>query len=466
MKRVAIYIRVSTQEQEENYSIPAQKEKLINYCKVRDWVTSEVFVDPGFSGANLQRPAIQKLIQNIKNFDIVLVYRLDRLSRSQKDTLYLIEDVFLKNSVDFISINESFDTSTPFGKASVGILSVFAQLERETIRERSRMGRRERAKEGLFHGGGFSPIGYDYIDGRLVINEFEALQIKEIFNLYLQGHGADKILETLNKKGYKHKYGTWHNRGTIKRILDNPLYTGKISREFPGLHLPLISEEEFSQAQAICKGKRDLSRQYFQYSELLSGLIFCGNCGARYYVQKARQYKYYKCYSRGKINKEMIKDPDCMGKIIRVEELNSLIEDEILKISLDRELIDSIIPKEKSEPNKNKRKIIEKEINSINKQINKLLDLYQIDSIPLTELNGRISALTSRKQSLEQQAKEIKNCNQVNSKSREETLRILKNFSLLWKKASFEDKRNILGVLINKIIINEKIFIDWSFLES
>jgi site-specific DNA recombinase len=467
MKRVAIYIRVSTQEQVlEGYSIQAQKERLINYCKAREWSLSEIFVDPGYSGKNLKRPDIQRLIQNIKNFNIVLVWRLDRLSRSQKDTMYLVEDVFLKNKVDILSLSESLDTSTPWGIAMIGILSSFSQLDRENIRERTKIGRRERAKEGLFHGGGFAPIGYDYIDGRLIVNEFEALQIKEIFNLYLQGYGQDRIIDTLNSKGYRHKYGTWNNRATIMRVLSNPLYTGKISKEFQGLHIPIVSEEDFNQIQSIRKGKRDLDRKYFQYSELLSGLIFCDNCGARYYVKKARSrnntYKYYECYSRGKINKEMIKDPDCNNRIIRVEELNSLIEEEILKISLDREVIDSIIsPEENNQPDR--KEIIEKEINGINRQINKLLDLYQIDSIPLTELNKRMSALASQKQSLEQQTKEIENCSQAVVKSKDDVLQILLNFPFLWEKASFEEKRNIINILINKIIIREKIFIDWSF---
>lgn len=132
MKKVGIYIRVSTQEQaNEGYSIQAQKERLISYCKAKDWHIVDIYTDGGYSGSNLDRPGIQKLIADIEKIDMVLVYKLDRLSRSQKDTLYLIEDIFLKNNVDFVSMNESFDTSTPFGRAMIGILSVFAQLERE-----------------------------------------------------------------------------------------------------------------------------------------------------------------------------------------------------------------------------------------------------------------------------------------------------------------------------------------------
>lgn len=197
MKKAGLYIRVSTLEQaQEGYSIGAQKERLIAFCKAHDWAIADIYVDGGYTGANLDRPGMQKLISEIGKMDVVLVYKLDRLSRSQKDTLYLIEEVFLPNNVDFVSMNESFDTSTPFGRAMIGILSVFAQLEREQIKERTQMGRIARAKQGLYHGGGCMPIGYDYKDGKLVVNEYEAIQIKKIFEWYIGGMATDKILAT------------------------------------------------------------------------------------------------------------------------------------------------------------------------------------------------------------------------------------------------------------------------------
>lgn len=152
LKSVAIYVRVSTQEQaNEGYSIDSQIDRLNSYCKARDWAVHKIYKDAGFSGANIERPALNELMRDIKDkrVNLVLVFKLDRLSRSQKDTLYLIEDVFLKNDVDFVSISENFDTSTAFGRAMIGILSVFAQLEREQIRERTSIGRKERAKSLL-----------------------------------------------------------------------------------------------------------------------------------------------------------------------------------------------------------------------------------------------------------------------------------------------------------------------------
>ena len=149
MKTVAIYCRVSTQEQAaEGYSIGEQQSRLSKFCDAHGWKIVHVYSDPGFSGAKLQRPAIQQLIADCSYglFDCVLVYKLDRLSRSQKDTLYLIEDVFNVHQIGLVSMCENFDTQSPFGKAMIGILSVFAQLERDQITERMTMGRIGRAK--------------------------------------------------------------------------------------------------------------------------------------------------------------------------------------------------------------------------------------------------------------------------------------------------------------------------------
>ena len=176
---VGIYVRVSTPEQAVNgHSIDEQIERTQKYCDAMNWTVYKVYTDAGFTGSNTARPAMQNLIKDVRDGKInkVLVYKLDRLSRSQKDTLMLIEDIFLANNVDFVSMSENFDTATPFGRAMIGILAVFAQLEREQIKERMAMGKIARAKQGKFHGSAKIPIGYDYIDGELVTNEYEKIQ--------------------------------------------------------------------------------------------------------------------------------------------------------------------------------------------------------------------------------------------------------------------------------------------------
>ena len=282
MKRAALYIRVSTLEQaQEGYSVGEQKERLIAYCKAKDWIIADIYVDGGYTGSNINRPGIQKLISETDKFDLVLVYKLDRLSRSQRDTLYLIEEIFRPNNVDFISMQESFDTSTPFGKAMIGLLAVFAQLEREQIKERTWMGRVARAKTGLHHGGGYAPIGYNYEDGKLTINPYEAEQVRKIYEWYLAGLSCKAIAERLQEEGYSNRYSSWNSWSSVRNILSNPIYTGQLhfgDIVVDNAHEAIVPKEQFEAAQ-ILRGKRQeqFGSTAFQSKHLYTGLMFCGH---------------------------------------------------------------------------------------------------------------------------------------------------------------------------------------------
>lgn len=143
---VDLYIRVSTTEQAmEGYSVGEQENRLRRFCEALGYQIHKVIIDPGYSGASLNRPGIKEVIHDVQDHLVnkVIVWKLDRLSRSQKDMLIMLEDIFLANNCDFVSMLESFDTSTAFGRAIVGILAAFAQLERENIKERTTTGRKE-----------------------------------------------------------------------------------------------------------------------------------------------------------------------------------------------------------------------------------------------------------------------------------------------------------------------------------
>ncbi|MGJ3805185.1 recombinase family protein, partial [Limosilactobacillus fermentum] len=210
--KIAVYVRVSTLEQAESgYSISEQTEKLTAYCRVKDWQVAKIYTDPGFSGSSLDRPAIQQLISDCKlgAFDAVLVYKLDRLSRSQKDTLYLIEDVFNAYNIHFMSLSENFDTSTPFGKAMIGLLSVFAQLEREQIKERMQMGKLGRVKAGKISAWSNVPFGYTKVKDSYDVDPLRAGIVKRIFADYLAGKSITKIMKELNREGHIGKGVNW-----------------------------------------------------------------------------------------------------------------------------------------------------------------------------------------------------------------------------------------------------------------
>ncbi len=476
---IAIYIRVSTQEQaKEGYSIGEQKERLEKYCEAHDWIVYKVYTDPGFSGGSTDRPGLQQLIRDVerKRVDKVLVYKLDRLSRSQKDTLFLIEDVFLKNGVDFVSMTENFDTSTPFGRAMIGILSVFAQLEREQIKERMQIGLDARAKEGYFHGGGFEPIGYDYIDGELVINEYEALQIRKIYDLTFTGLPIYSVYKYMRDHNYTHKYKKWTD-SAIRSCLNSIIYTGKIQWKgeiYPGRHEPIIDTETFNKMQDFLQ-KRDVgkfSKHPFQRTTLLGGIIFCGNCGARYYCKQnvskrpgiTPAQRYYTCYSRGKSAKTMIKDSNCKNKSWNIKDLDKVVLDEIKKLATDTDYINTIIDNNQPMADEvSDRQVILDRITEIDKQISKLVDLYQIGGIDFNSINEKIVSLNEEKATLE-----FSLDNEPISTpalSLDETKDILTTFSEVIDSATPEELRDLVHSLIDGIIINgEDLEIHWKFI--
>ncbi len=204
--------------------------------------------------------------------EAVVVYKLDRISRSQKDTIYLLEDVFMPNQTGFISLNENFDTTTPYGKAMIGILSVFAQLERENIRERTRMGMQERLSKGMWRGT-TPPYGYDYdsAKGILVPNE-DAKTVQEIYRLYLEGMSTYRLAKLFGFKGDRQ----------IALMLERPTYIGMIMHKgemLPGLHEPIVEREIWERVQQERKKRTTSTPQNSRY--LLAGLLECGICDAK-----------------------------------------------------------------------------------------------------------------------------------------------------------------------------------------
>lgn len=491
--RAAAYIRVSTQEQaNEGYSIGAQTDRLKAYCSARDWILSGVYTDPGYSGAKLERPALQKLIDDIQKhkIDVVVVYKLDRLSRSQKDTLYLIEDVFLLNSVAFVSINENFDTSTAFGRAMVGILSVFAQLEREQIRERTMMGLLERAKDGYWRGGGNPPIGYKYdpSQGILVIDEYEALQIRKIFDLYVHEHLSTHRISKIMAAQYTHHYGSWIARTNIIGVLSNPTYTGKIPNKgqyFDGRHEPIIDTQTFAEAQRLLhlrsaeRKPTDPHHTPFRASHLLTGIIWCGQCGARFYAvcayrgskklpyRQRKKIHHYTCYSRTKARAEMVKDPNCKNQKWRVEDLDHEIIQEILKLQYDPNQL--ALAASKSQENaqakapSNDAAIHSQRLAVVEQQISKLLDLYQMQNIPFDQISERLETLTAEKNALVNLL-EASHTEDPKALSLQNVQLLLSDADAVLQNGTLEERRFLVHSLINRITLTENdVQIEWSF---
>lgn len=451
-KKAAIYIRVSTDAQfEEGYSVEAQTEQLTAYCVSKGLKNYEYYIDGGWSGSNIARPELQRLINDVKNNKIshVIVYKLDRLSRSQKDTLYLIEDVFNPYNVDFVSLNESMDTSTPMGRLMLGILSAFAQLERENIRLRTRMGMKERVKTGLWMGGGRIPFGYDYDKekGILVPND-DAKKVEQIYKLYIEGHSPQDIANMLGLKYDRLVYQILtrkSNYGVIE-------YNGE---EYQGKHEPIISKEIYDIAMRCMLERKTIKASTSNY--LLTGLVYCGKCGSKMRYQKwGKKGNKLVCYSQQKSKPYLIKDPDCTQEKIWADEVEDIVVKSIFEFA-DNYKSDSsgfLIPE-------NTVSLLKEQRDAINRKIKKLYNVYaeeEEDDMLLDIIND-----LKKQSSIIEKKIEINEKDEIAKKRRNEKIQTLATVNDLWEYMDAKQKKNIIRKLVNRVEINDNnVHIDFS----
>ena len=333
--KVYIYTRVSTSMQIDGYSLDAQKERLTKYAEGNDMVIAGEYSDEGKSGKNIAgRVDFQRMLNDIAckkdGVEYVLVFKLSRFGRNAADTLTSLQ--FMQDyGVNLISVEDGIDSSKEAGKLMVHVLSAVAEIERENILVQTMEGRKQKAREGKWNGG-FAPYGYKLVDGELIIEEDEAEAIRIIFDKFVHTNlGYNGVVNYLNNNGIKKKarqngYLTQFTTSTVKAILDNPVYYGKIAygrrkttkiegtrneyhvvaqKEFDvydGRHKAIVDEQLWKDAQAKRRAtasklekKHDLDHEH-----VLSGLVKCPVCGAGLYgnVKRAKRKDgtYYKTY--------------------------------------------------------------------------------------------------------------------------------------------------------------------------
>ena len=443
--RIALYIRVSTDKQrEEGYSLEIQEEQLRTYVKSIDKSAKVMlYKDDGFSGGSLERPSIQQLIRDAKAKQIthVVVLKLDRISRSQKDTLYLIEDIFLPNDITFISVQESFNTNSPFGRATIGMLSVFAQLERENIYDRTRAGMLKRVEQGYWPGGANPPLGYDYDPSKgILIPNADADKVRYLFEQYISGASLLQIADDIGIMSASHAH----------KILTRKTYTGLIvynGAEYQGLHEPIISSETFDLANRYLKqkAKRHLATRT---NHLLSGLFVCGVCGAGMRYQKWNKNEWRViCYSKCKCKSKpyLVKDPNCDNEYLDTSVVEQGVLDCLFSATdKDGTLIPLEIPSTVSLLD-----ILTQRYNQVLLKLKRLYDLYS--SQPSDMLKGIIAEDEKARCTLEgriSQEKEKRKTNHKRTKSEQ-------NLSLRhqWEHLDFPQKRMIVTKVIKSITI-------------
>ncbi|CAM3648000.1 Resolvase [Marinicrinis lubricantis] len=431
--KAVLYARVSTEEQvKEGYSIEAQITELKRYADYHGMEIVGEYVDEGTSGKSIKgRPQMKRLMKDIKTkkIEVILFYRLDRLARNTKDALEINEHAE-KNNVKLVSINEQFDTSTTSGKTFFQLLCAFAEFERNSIVERVKSGMIQRAKNGKYNGG--KVLGYDNIDKELVINEYEAVIVRKIFDYANQGLGFKAITRRLNEEGYRSKMDKPFNVCGIKTILNNPIYIGKIRYNqlqdwsekrrkgknpdyllVDGTHESLIAPELWESVhQKLGRRSYKPSRSHQPY--ILSGLLRCPVCGhgmvpARSKGAGGKSYRYYICgqfHNKGKTV--------CRSNMMRADVAEQQVLDELVKVAsrpdILRKLVDKInaLRSDADAPVMEEKKALVAELNANSRKLQKLKDnilndpdLAAIFKDDLKETHARQEQLQKRLETIE-----------------------------------------------------------------
>lgn len=382
--RTAIYTRksVETEASEVLTSLEVQRELVEKYVesqRERGWqVLPERFDDNGFSGGSLSRPAIGRLLAEIEagRVDAVAVYRLDRISRRQLDLLRLLE-LFHQRGIAFVSVTETLNSDTPAGRAMIHLLGVFAQLERETIAERTRDSMRAARRRGMFTGGRVF-LGYRVEAGKLIVVPAEAALVREIFRLYRAEGSLSAVAQDLNRRGWKTKGGARWDKGAVHRLLRTPVVAGLMrAREetVAGQHEAIVSRQEWDAVQAMLdgqdRGRGDVPRQ--RSSALLAGALHCAACssGMVYRATSAkggRRTGYYECarYSREGA-------AACPGSRVPAGAIETAVVEAIRGLGADERLVAAVMEAARIERERQKADL-ECEIQRLEDELQKVID--------------------------------------------------------------------------------------------
>jgi site-specific DNA recombinase len=283
--RCAVYTRKSSEEglEQEFNSLDAQREACEAYIasqKAEGWLlVPDRYDDGGISGATLERPGLQRLLTDIEaqRVDVVVVYKIDRLSRALMDFSKLVE-VFDRNNVTFVSVTQSFNTTTSMGRLTLNILLSFAQFEREVIGERIRDKFAASRKKGIWMGG-FVPLGYDVKERKLVVNEAEAATVRMIFERFIKIGSATELVRRLRTEDIRGKQGKLVDKGYVYKLLNNRVYIGEAVHKgtaYPGEHQAIIDRTLWDRVHSVLREsprKRAVNTRA-KTPALLKGLIF------------------------------------------------------------------------------------------------------------------------------------------------------------------------------------------------
>ncbi len=475
--RCAIYTRKSTEEglEQEFNSLDAQRESAEAYIasqKHEGWVClPDRYDDGGFTGGNMDRPALKRLMADIEagKVDCIVVYKVDRLSRSLTDFSKIVE-VFERHCVAFVSVTQQFNTSTSMGRLMLNVLLSFAQFEREIISERTRDKIAATRRKGKWTGG-MPMLGYD-VDargGRLNINEDEAAQVREIFELYLERESLIKTALELDQRGWTTKQWVTkkgHERGgkafaktSLFKLLTNVVYIGKVKYKdeiHEGEHEGIVEPQVWQRVQQILRrnGRTGGAQVRNKYGAILKGLLYCAPCGCSMghtYTTKngTTRYRYYVC-----LNAQKRGWHTCPSKSVPAEEIERLVVDQIRAIGQDPAMVTRTIRETRAHVEKEisrlegERAALERDLKRKSEQVRRL-------ALAAAEDNAsRLGKLNEQIRRGEQRLTEIRE--QVIALSREivnerEVVQSLAAFDPVWETLTPREQARIIRLLIERV---------------
>lgn len=451
---VGIYIRVSTEEQvRDGFSISAQREKLKAYCVAQDWDNFKFYVDEGISAKDTNRPQLTSLINDVKEerINTVLVYRLDRLTRSVMD-LYTLLELFDKYNCAFKSATEVYDTSTAMGRMFITIVAALAQWERENLGERVRMGQIEKARQGKYSAK--APFGFDKDkDDVLIINPDEKEILLNMIDKIEKGYSIRRIsyyLDDLVKpiRGYK-----WHV-GSILSIVSNPALYGAITwcdEITEDAHEPIITKEKFNYIQKLLYDRQNFKKRKVYSIHIYQMKLVCPNCGNRLTCERNTYFR--------KKDKKQVENNSyrCQVCALKREKALNISEIKVEKAFLkyihelklkkqDDKIIDTVLTTSDS--------LLQKQIKNIEHQREKFQKAWSMDLISDNEFTLRMNETKLKLENLHTELDLIPSIsnNEIDENTKIEIVEDIKNN---WENLSPKEKKEFTSMFIERIEVQK-----------
>jgi site-specific DNA recombinase len=483
--RCAIYTRKSTEEglEQEFNSLDAQRESAEAYIasqRHEGWTCLPTrYDDGGFTGGNMDRPALQRLLADIEDgkVDCIVVYKVDRLSRSLID-FSKIMDVLERHKVAFVSVTQQFNTGTSMGRLMLNVLLSFAQFEREIISERTRDKIAAARRKGKWVGG--RPIlGYDLASnangGRVTVNEDEAAQVRQIFELYLRHQSLIPTLREVDRRGWRAKRwttkkgevrgGKRFTKESLYRLLTNVAYIGKVRYRqeiYEGEHPGIVNETLWHRVQDALRhngrnGGTGSGVTRNKYGALLKGLLRCGPCGCgmmHTYTSKGnRRYRYYVCLNAQKRGWE-----NCPTKSVPAAEIERFVVERIKAIGQDDEVLARTLAEARKqnqdglEALQAERRRLERELAKHGAEVRKLI--AQVGAPGESPTAARLADLQERIRAAEQRATEVREqiiALSAKAVDEDELARALSLFDPVWDSLSPGEQARVLHLLVERV---------------